>query len=130
MVQNPNRLLALLSYLLPVVGSIVVFVFDRKNLFALYHACQAFTMAVVAVLLPVGWLLSSWVLGWVPLAGPTLGAATFSVVIAGYLTLVVLWVIGILNALRARMSPLFLVGKWGERLFVRLFPKPVVESST
>ena len=128
--ENPNRLLAFLCYLIPIVGSAFVFVFDRRNLFALYHACQAFVMALFAVLLPVVWLLGSWALAWVPLAGPTLAAATFSIVMAGYATLAILTVVGMVNALRARMTPLFLVGRWGERLFVRLFPDPVVESST
>ena len=107
----------------------MVIAFDRKNLFALYHACQAFVMVLSALVLPVGWLLVSWALGWVPLAGPTLAAASFSIVMAGYATLAVLLVVGMVNALRARMTPLFLVGRWGERLFARLFPEPVVESS-
>lgn len=127
--ENPNRLLAFFSYLIPIIGSIVVFLFDRKNLFALYHASQAFTMAVFALLLPAAWLIASWALGWVPLAGPTLGAATFSIVMAGYATLVVLWVIGMVNALRSRATPLFLIGRWGERLFVRLYPEPDVKST-
>ena len=130
MAEKPNRLLAVISYLIPVLGSVVVFLVGRKNLFALYHACQAFALAMMVILLPVVWALISWVVAWVPLAGPTISAATFSIVMAGVLTFLILTVVGISKALGANVSPLFLVGKWGERLFVRLYPEPVVESST
>ena len=130
MAEKPNRLLAVISYLIPVIGSAVVFLVDRKNLFALYHACQAFALAMMVILLPMVWALISWVIAWVPLAGPTISAATFSIVMAGVLTFLILTVVGVSKALRTNMSALFLVGKWGERLFVRLYPEPVVESST
>lgn len=128
MAQKPNRLFAALSYLLPFIGSAAVLLFERRNVFALYHACQAFAIAAFAVLLPAGWLLMSWAIAWVPMAGPTFSAATFTIVMAGLATLLVLSIVGIANALGSKMTPLFLVGKWGERLFVRLFPEPVVES--
>ena len=67
-------------------------------------------------------------IAWVPMAGPTFSAATFTIVMVGLATLLVLSIVGIANALGSKMTPLFLVGKWGERLFVRLFPEPVVES--
>ncbi len=129
MEQKPNRLLAVLSYVIPFLGPAAVFFFDRKNVFALYHACQAFALAMLALLLPVGWLLIAWAIAWVPMAGPTLGATMFTIVMAGLATAVVLTVVGIVNALNSRMSPLFMVGRRGERLFVRLFPDPVVESN-
>lgn len=128
MAQKPNRLFAALSYLLPFIGSAAVLLFERRNVFALYHACQAFAIAAFAVLLPAGWLLMSWAIAWVPMAGPTFSAATFTIVMVGLATLLVLSIVGIANALGSKMTPLFLVGKWGERLFVRLFPEPVVES--
>jgi uncharacterized membrane protein len=127
-VQKPNRLLAVLCYLLPIVGPVAIFLFGRRKLFALYHACQAIMLAAMAVLLPVAWLVASLAIAWVPMAGPTLGASAFTIVIVGLLAAVVLGIVGIFNAFGAKMTPLFLVGRRGERLFVRLYPAPVVES--
>jgi branched-subunit amino acid permease len=72
----------------------------------------------------------SWAIAWVPMAGPTLGAASFTIVVAAIVLAFALAVAGVVNALGERMAPLFLVGRRGERLFVRLYPEPVVESSS
>lgn len=121
--QKPNRVLAFLSYLLPFVGSIVAIVADRKNAFALYHACQALAMFLAAVLLPIAWLVVAWLAAWVPLAGATFSAASFALVMVGYVAVALLWVSGLVNALRSeQLRQLFIVGKWGEKLFARLYP--------
>ncbi len=120
--QKPNRVLAFLSYLLPFVGSIVAIAADRKNIFALYHACQALAMFLAAVLLPVAWLVVAWLAAWVPLAGPTFSAASFALVIVGYVALAFIWLSGLVNALRSeQLARLFIIGKWGEKLFARLY---------
>jgi uncharacterized membrane protein len=129
MEQSPNRLLAALAYLIPLIGPLVVVVFDRRNLFAFYHACQALTLVALAIVLPVGWAVISWATAWVPMAGPTMSATTFTIVIAGLVMVLVLSVVGIVNALNGKMTPLFLIGRRGERLFVRLFPERVVKSN-
>ena len=129
MEQKPNRLLAALSYLVPVFGAVAVIVFDRKNLFAFYHACQALVLAGLAILLPVGWMILSWAIAWIPMAGPTLGATAFTIVIAGLVMVLVLSIVGITHALNGTMAPLFLIGRRGEHLFVRLFPERVVKSN-
>ena len=121
--QKPNRLLAFLSYLIPFLGSAIAIVSDRKNAFALYHACQALVMFLAAALLPIAWLVVAWLAAWIPIAGPTFSAASFSMVMVGYVALLFIWLAGMVNALRSeRLTQLFIVGKWGERLFVRLYP--------
>jgi uncharacterized membrane protein len=123
MLQKPNRMLAFLSYLLPFVGSIVAIATDRKNAYALYHACQALAMYLAAVLLPIAWLVVAWLAAWVPLAGATFSIASFALVIVGYVTLALLWLSGLANVLRSeQLKQLFIVGKWGEKIFARLYP--------
>ncbi|MFN2202089.1 MAG: hypothetical protein ACK2UO_12830 [Caldilineaceae bacterium] len=130
MTQKPNRSLAVLAYVIPIVGPALALLFDRKNVFALYHACQGLMVTMLAVFLPVLWLVVSWAIAWVPMAGPTLGAASFTIVVAAIVLAFALAVAGVVNVLGERMAPLFLVGRRGERLFVRLYPEPVVESSS
>jgi uncharacterized membrane protein len=55
-----------------------------------------------------------------PLGGPLLLMAGFSVVIAAYIALAVAWLIGMINALRAAWKPVPIFGGYGERLYARL----------
>jgi len=122
-VQKPNRVLAFISYLIPFLGSIITIGAARRNAFALYHACQALVLFLAAVLLPIGWLVVAWSAAWIPIAGPTFSAASFSVVMFGSVALVLIWLAGLANTLRSdQLKRLFIVGKWGERLFAQLYP--------
>ena len=181
----PNRILALLTYLVVLVGPLLVLLFGRKNKFSLYHACQALGLLFVALVVPLLWFGIGWVFtflsvqapwfyivpigialllpvvqrrqkavryaernSWIgilitlivavaliygcwlvlnflaplvlPLGGPLLLMAGFSVVIAAYLAVAVAWVIGMINALRAAWKPVPIFGGYGERLYARL----------
>jgi len=183
--QKPNRVLALLSYLLVLIGPIVFIVFRRKDKFTLYHACQSLALLGGAIAVPLLWLAIGWlfaflsvefpllylvpvafllfgpvvrhrqhavrykdrwswlsvsitvvvalaliyasylVINWLapiflPLGGPLLLMSGFSIVIAAAIALIVAWVIGLINAIRARLRPVPVYGSWGERLFARL----------
>lgn len=183
--QKPNRLLALLSYLLILIGPLIFILFRRKDKFTLYHACQSLALIGGAIAVPLLWLIIGWifaflsvelpilylvpiafllftpvlrrrqhavrykdrwswlsitltavvalaliygsylVINWLapiflPLGGPLLLMSGFSIVIAAVLALVVAWLIGLLNALRALARPVPVYGGWGERLFSRL----------
>ena len=118
--QKPNRPLAFLAYLLPLIGPLLVWLLARKNTFALYHACQSLALTLIAIIVPLGWALIAWAMTWVPLAGPMMAAALFALVIAAYLALVVAWGMGLANALRALHSAVPMYGGWGERLYGRL----------
>jgi uncharacterized membrane protein len=109
-------MLAFLAYLLSILGSLFVLVFQRDDRLAAYHAKQSLMLTFAALGAVVAWLLASWGLCWIPLAGPLLAAALFSQVIllAGFLA--VLWVVGMVRALRGRMLPLPVTGKWAERM--------------
>ena len=118
--QKPNRALAFLSYLLPVIGPLLVLLFNRKNGFALYHACQSLAMTAAAVIVPVVWIVIAWLLAWVPIAGALLGIAMFALVMAAYIALAIGLVLGLMNSLRAKQAAAPIFGEWGESLFTRL----------
>ncbi len=118
--QKPNRLLAFLAYLLPVVGPLLVLLFNRRNSFALYHACQSLALTLAAVIVPIIWAVVGWIMIWVPLAGAVLAVAMFALVIAAYIAIVIGLVFGLINSLRGQTSSAVVFGGWGESLFLRM----------
>ncbi|MCX6050549.1 MAG: hypothetical protein NT075_36110 [Chloroflexi bacterium] len=118
--QKQNRTLAFLAYLIPVIGPLLVLLFNRKNGFALYHACQALALTIAAVIVPIAWVICGWIIIWVPLAGAVLAVSLFALVMAAYLTIVISLVLGLINSLRGRTSSVLVFGGWGESLFLRM----------
>ena len=114
--MSKQRVLAFLAYLLSVLGWLYVLLFQRDDKLAVYHAKQSLVLTLVAIGSLAMWLLGSWAISWVPLVGPLIAAATFSQVVLVYIFLTVAWMMGMVRALQAKMQPLPLVGKWGERI--------------
>jgi len=111
-----QRYPAFLAYLLTVPGWIYVFAFHRKNKFATYHTVQSIGLALVLLGVYVAWLVLTWLLCWIPLLGPLVGMMAFSLVMAALTCAVVSGLVGMSNALRGRMVPLPLIGRWVLRL--------------
>ena len=61
----------------------------------------------------------AWIVSWIPLAGPIISAALFSLVILIYIFLAVIWVIGMVYALQAKIKPVPVLGGWAERIPIR-----------
>jgi len=111
-----QRYPAFLAYLLPVLGWAYVFVFHRKNKFAMYHAIQSIGLVLVLLAALAAWFILTWVLCWIPLVGPLVGMMAFSLVMAALACAVVSGLVGMSNALHGRMVPLPLIGRWVLRL--------------
>ena len=114
--KNTNKNLAFLAYLFSVLGWFYVLLIHRKDKFAVYHAKQSMMLTILAVAAPAVWAIAAWVLAWIPLAGPFVAAALFSLVIGIYVFLGAAWILGMLYALQAKTKPLPIVGAWTERL--------------
>ena len=117
--SKPKRTLAFLAYLLSILGSLYVLLFQREDKLALYHAKQSLGLALVALGALLGWALGTWILSWIPLVGPLVAVALFSQVILVYLFLGALWIMGMVYALQVKMKPLPLVGRWADRFLSR-----------
>ena len=114
--NGPKRHLAFIAYLVPVLGWLCVLFFQKKDGFAVYHAKQAMMLTITAVVTPLIWAVAAWILVWIPLGGGVLAASLFALVILAYLSLVVTWIVGMINALQAKAKPLPVVGQWAERI--------------
>lgn len=114
--SKPQRHLAFLAYLLSILGWLYVLLFHRKDEFAAYHAKQSLGLTIIAVGTPAVWAVVAWIVSWLPLAGPTIAAASFSLVIVTYVVLIVSWITGMVYALQTKMKPVPVVGGWAERI--------------
>lgn len=114
------RVTPFLIYLLPVVGWLAGLLLLRRNAIALYHTCQALALTLGVLFVPALWAVAGWGVAWIPLVGPVLTIASFSIVIAAIPTFIIVWIMGMLHALRGQTMPLPLVGAWGEAIFRRL----------
>lgn len=101
---------ALLAYLLPVLGPAYILLLRKDDSFARFHAFQSLLLVLAIILVPVIWFIFSWLVVFLPFGG-VLAAYVFALVIAAYLAVFVAWVAGIVNALRAKRSPVPFFGR-------------------
>jgi len=113
--NKTSRFPAVLNYLLPIIGWLYVYFFERKNSLALYHLRQSLGLFLFLVAALVSWAVVGWVLAWIPYLS-VLAIALFAIVIVAYLCGFAAWVIGLSNAFKAVQAPLPLFGEWAERL--------------
>lgn len=110
----PARLTAAFAYV-PVVGWLVVFLFQRGNPLAMYHLRQSIGLVVFLLALTAGWAVVGWIIAWIPYAF-ILSIALFALVMVVYCLSVVILFMGLRNALRASLASLPLFGGWADRL--------------
>ena len=113
--NTSSRLPAVLAYLLPILGWLYVFFFQRRNSLALYHTRQAIGLVVFLILTLIAWAVVGWLLAWIPYLN-ILSIALFALVVSAYLFGIVAWLFGIYYALSDRESPLPLFGRLASRL--------------
>jgi uncharacterized membrane protein len=70
--QKPNRLLAFLSYIVLLIGPLLLILFRRKDKFTLYHACQSLALVGGAIAVPLLWLAIGWTLAFLSVEFPIL----------------------------------------------------------
>ncbi|MCK4472196.1 MAG: hypothetical protein KAW49_10470 [Anaerolineae bacterium] len=118
--SKPKRYLAFLAYLLPIFGWLYVLLFHKKEKFAVYHAKQSMMLTITAIGAQAVWAVIAWVVSWVPFIGPVIAVALFSLVIATYMLLAVVWITGMIYALQAKARPIPVVGGWAQWIQERL----------
>jgi uncharacterized membrane protein len=101
--------IAVIAYV-PVVGTLYIFLFEKDNALAFFHAKQAFLLTATAILTPILWIMVGWLLTVFPLVGALLAAASFTLVMLVYIFLFVLWIVGISYALQNKLQSLPIIG--------------------
>lgn len=113
--SQPSRLPAVLVYLIPVIGWLYVFLFQRRNELAVYHLRQSIGLAAFLIAVVAAWGVIAWLITWIPYFA-VLGMALFTIVIAAYTYGALAWIMGIINALSSKLTPLPIFGRWADRL--------------
>ena len=125
--SQSSRYLAFASYLLSLPGALFVLLARRNDAFAVYHARQSLTLAIVGLVAPLIWMVVAWVLAWIPLMGGMLGVILFALVLAVYAGLLISWVAGMVYSLKGQARPLPLFGARSPRR--RAAPAPTPETT-
>ncbi len=108
---------AALPFALPVVGAVIALLVDGDNPLTRVHARQSIGAVLTLLLSFFAWAVGGYLISLIPIAGPIVAIALFSLVIALAGFLAANWLISLLMALRGeeRTIPL------ANRVVVRLF---------
>ena len=109
-----SRVSAVIGYI-PIIGWLYVFLLQRNDELAKYHAKQSIGMVVFVIAVFVAWAVAAYLIALIPMMA-VISMGLFSLVIAFWLYCALLLVGGIIRALRNEMEPLPIFGKWAERL--------------
>jgi uncharacterized membrane protein len=112
-----SRLSAAAAYV-PMVGWLYVVLFQRQNPLVMYHLRQSIGLCLFLLFSLLGWAVVAWFLAWLPYLS-ALSVGLFTIVMVAYLFGAVAWLLGVINALRQKASPLPGFGRWAERLPIR-----------
>jgi len=112
--NSSGRIPAIIAYL-PVIGWIIVYLFFRKNPFAMFHLRQAIGLVLFLLLIFLVWAGVAWMIAWIPYMA-ALSAALFTMVIVVVIFGAFVWVMGIKNAFNHRVLYLPVFGRMANRL--------------
>ena len=93
--MDEGKLYAILAYVLSIIGFILVLAMKKDNKFAMFHAKQS-------LVLFFGWIIAG-VMYMVPFIGVFVGSLL-------YIALLVLWIMGIINAASGAEKNLPVIG--------------------
>jgi len=97
--KDDDKIFALLGTALPLIGYVIILLANKKSPYTVFYGKQG-------VVLFVAWILAmvaSWILAFLPMIGWFLGMALSVCVL-------ILWVLGIVNALSGEVKDLPVIG--------------------
>ena len=106
---------AVIAYLIPIVGWLYVYLFQRANTLALFHLRQAIGLVLFLIGALIAWIVVGWLLAWIPYVA-VFSVALFTLVIVAYIFGALAWLMGMANALQNKTVPLPIFGQWASRL--------------
>jgi uncharacterized membrane protein len=113
--NTSQRYPAVIAYLLPVIGWVYVYLFQRTNSFARFHLKQAVGLFLGLLAAFVAWAVVAWILAWIPY-GSVFAVALFTLVMTAVIAGFFFWIGGMINAARGQVEYIPLVGEAANRL--------------
>lgn len=102
---DEEKLFAVLCYLISIIGVVIVLATksDRGKL-SIYHAKQGLVLFIAWVIISIIGTIFSWI--------PVIGWTIWTILWVGVL---ILMIIGIINAINDKMIPLPIIGQYGDK---------------
>jgi uncharacterized membrane protein len=100
--DDEGKLFGFLAYLLGIIGFLIVLLAKKENKFAMYHAKQCLVLFIASIIAYIITMIP--VIGWFVL-GPILS-----------IIILILWIIGMVNALTGKEKALPIIGKYAEKI--------------
>ena len=115
---DERRMFAVLAYILPVIGGVIGMIVDGHNSLTRFHARQSIAAVLTLILAFLAWAVGGYLISLIPIAGPILAIALFTLVIAMAIFLAVNWLVCLaIVALRGEERTI----PFANRLVMRLF---------
>lgn len=114
--MSASRLAPALAWLLPVLGWAWLWWRHRADERARQALREALALWLAIVGALVVWAVFAFAIAWLPFVGPLAAMASFALVIFAWTLGGVLWLVGLLRALRGDERPLPLLGRIMRRL--------------
>lgn len=112
-----GRMFAVLAYVAPVIGGLLGLALDGDNPLTRVHARQSISTVLALIITFFVWAAVGYLLSLIPIAGPIVAIALFSLVIAMAAFLAANWVVSFLMALRGEERTIPFANRVALRLF-------------
>ena len=115
--KHADRRFAALAYILPVIGGLLGLALDGGNPLTRVHARQSISTVIALIITFFVWAAVGYVLSLIPIAGPIVAIALFSLVIAMAAFLAANWLFSFVLALRGEERTIPFANRVALRLF-------------
>ena len=112
--QN-ERLTSVLSYVF-VIGWVYALIAGPQSRLVRFHLKQSIGMVLYTLGAFILWALVAWLAALIPFAGMMLAVFLFSLVVVVLLSLLPIWLVGLINAARGQYAVLPIMGSWANSL--------------
>ena len=112
--SNASPVSAFIAYI-PIIGWLYVYFLQRKNAFAVFHLRQSVGLILFLIGIFVVWAVVAYLLALIPYMA-VISVALFTIVMAFYMFGIVALIMGMVNALKNKATPLPFFGQWANRL--------------
>lgn len=100
-----GKIFAFLGVFLTIIGFIIVLLAKKENKYAMYYAKQGLVLFIAWVIVAI----VGMILAFIPILG-------WLVWVVLYLGMLILWIIGWINALSGVEKPIPIIGKYAEKI--------------
>jgi len=102
---DDNKLFAFLAVFLTIIGFIIAFAVKKNDKYVMHYAKQGLVLFIAWI---IAWV-AAMILAWIPVLG-------WVVMMALYLGILLLWIIGIIYSLSGEMKEIPLIGQYARMI--------------